>query len=257
MKAAGRLLVAILTHQPAAPTEALVEWWQRKAGIPAEDLLIVHGGNSEDFSAIDCTNKVFVEDARLRTRDHQREKQSYSSVTRAISAWMAPFSYEFVYFVEFDQIPIVPDFADNILAWIDQESADVVAHHLSRIDATNSAHYLFHASDPRFHQFFEEMSCRADKRVVLSMFGTGALWRRLAFDATASMDEPIPVYLELWMPTVVHHLGYRIRPWPRTQDRFVHYRKMTSSLEAAKAAGAWTVHPVKSILEFQGINEPR
>ena len=42
------------------------------------------------------------------------------------------------------------------------------------------------------------------------MFASGSLWRREAFDAIATTDESFPIYLEMYLPTMAHHLGFRL-----------------------------------------------
>ena len=56
----------------------MVNYWTRE--VSGTDLWVVHGGDRNEFEKIDLPNKSFAEGARLRTRDHQREKQSYSSI---------------------------------------------------------------------------------------------------------------------------------------------------------------------------------
>jgi hypothetical protein len=59
------------------------------------------------------------------------------------------------------------------------------------------------------------------------------------------------VYLEIWLPTLAHHLGFRVRDLP-DQNPFVrNLGDMTGSMEAARRAGAWAVHRVKSLEGLQ------
>jgi hypothetical protein len=79
------------------------------------------------------------------------------------------------------------------------------------------------------------------------MFGTGSFWTREAFCAVAATEEPFPIYLELYLPTLAHHLGFRVRDFTE-QNRFVRITKdETESIEQARAEGAWTLHPVKRL----------
>ena len=79
------------------------------------------------------------------------------------------------------------------------------------------------------------------------MFGTGSVWTREAFDAVARVAEPCPIYLEIHLPTLAHHLGFRVRP-VRDQDRFVeNLADMSGSIDEARQAGAWVIHPVKKL----------
>ncbi|MEM0897102.1 MAG: hypothetical protein AAGJ79_09445, partial [Verrucomicrobiota bacterium] len=55
------------------------------------------------------------------------------------------------------------------------------------------------------------------------------------------------IYLELFLPTAAHHLGFRVRPMPPSQTGFILPKGGWSAeaREQAKTAGAWAVHPVK------------
>jgi hypothetical protein len=78
------------------------------------------------------------------------------------------------------------------------------------------------------------------------MLGTGSFWTRDAFLAVARQEETVPVYLEIYLPTVAHHLGFRIRDFA-DQSRFVLGEgDLAAEIPRARAEGAWTLHPVKT-----------
>jgi len=81
------------------------------------------------------------------------------------------------------------------------------------------------------------------------MFGSGSFWTREAFEAVAAQAEPMPIYLELDLPTLAHHLGFRVRDLP-DQNQFVCVRPdRTEEREIARRKGAWALHPVKYLWE--------
>ena len=179
----SRVLNAVLTHTPPGEIARSVEWWSHVA--PPEALLIVHGGPAAEFGAIGFANKVHVPAQRLRTADHPRERQSYTEVYAAVSEWMRGRDFSHVYFAEFDHLPLVADLDQRLLGRLAGERADVLCHGVRRVDDTGWHHYLYHRHDPRFHEYWEKISRREDRRVVLSMLGTGSFWTREAFDAVA------------------------------------------------------------------------
>jgi hypothetical protein len=62
----------------------------------------------------------------------------------------------------------------------------------------------------------------------------------------AGGTEPFRIYLELYLPTLAHHLGFRVRDLP-AQSPFVQvFHDLESKMDAARQAGAWGVHPVKN-----------
>ena len=118
--------------------------------------------------------------------------------------------------------------------------------HLRRVEETNCAHYLYHASDPEFFAFWRKITCRRRSRVVLSMLATGSFWTREAFEAVAECEEPHPMYIEIFLPTAAHHLGFRIRDLASQRTFAQHIGDWLPRLAEARAAGAWAVHPAKN-----------
>ena len=238
------VLHLLLTHRPPAEVAAMLEVWSAMAS--PETLFVAYGGPPESFQRITHPHKALIDSPRLKTRDHQREKQSYAEVLSAAAAWMKGRDFAHVHFVEYDQFPLVPDLDARQLAFLKAENADVLGFRLRRVDDTHYANYLYHAADPRFHAHWESISTRRDRRAVLRMTGTGSFWTRAAFDAVAARPEPFAVYLEIYLPTLAHHLGFRVRDWGE-QNRFVHHLgDFTGEIETARKAGAWTLHPVKA-----------
>jgi hypothetical protein len=240
----ARILNVILTHQAPGCVAAMLGWWRQF--IDSANVLIAAGGKREDFDRIAHAEKIFIEDPRLHTVDHQREFQSYTGVFRDIAGWMKGRDYTHISFCEYDHLPLIADFNARQLARLTAESADVIGCQVRRVDGTNHPHYLYHHSNPEFHRFWEKVTRRPDPEVVLSMFGSGSFWTREAFDAVASSTEPFRIYLEIYLPTLAHHLGFRVRDLP-DQNPFVQvFRDLEPEMDEARAAGAWAVHPVKN-----------
>ena len=240
----NRLLNVVITHRPPDEVAALLAQWDLCAR--REDLLVAFGGSEAGFTALEHPRRELVRGPRLRTSDHQRERQSYTEVFHAAAKHVEAEDFTHVYVAEYDHLPLVPDLGDRLVARLQQEQADVLGHELQRVEGTSSAHYLSHIVDPRFHEFWRQISRRRDKNVVLNMFGSGSFWTREAFLAVASYDEPFPMYLEIWLPTLAHHLGFRLRDFAE-QNRYVRsVGDWDDQIEEARRAGAWTVHPLKS-----------
>lgn len=239
----AKVLNVILTHQPPACVAAMIEWWSRQVD-PAQ-VLVVGGGQRGDFEDIAHAQKIFTDDARLRTVDHQREFQSYAGVFRDVSAWLPGRDHTHISFCEYDHLPLVNDFNERHLARLAAEKADVIGHHVQRIDGTSHPHYLYHHCNPEFHRHWEKITRRADPEVILSMFGSGSFWTREAFDAVGAHEEPFRIYLEIYLPTLAHHLGFRVRDLAE-QNAFVRFAPdRTGKHEVARQQGAWALHPVK------------
>lgn len=222
----------------------MVEWWSRC--VDPASILVVHGGRAKDFADVQHGAKVHVADARLSTRDHQREKQGYGAVWRAAAEWLRGRECTHVHFAEYDHLPLVYDLNARQLRHLISQKADVLGYHARRVDRTSHGHWEYHAADPLFAEQWRRISRREDPSVVLSMFGSGSFWTTEAFCAVAAVEEITPVYLELFLPTAAHHLGFRVRGFPKEQNPWVqNLGDFTGQIESARDAGAWTVHPVK------------
>jgi hypothetical protein len=239
------VLNIVLSHQAPADVDRLVAHWESMIGDSS--LLVAYGGPRETFDKIQFNTKIFIADPGLRTFDHQREGQSYTAVFKEVSRWLQNNSrqVDFVTLFEFDHVPLVADLNGRQVERMRAEQADVVAYHLARVDETSHPHYLYYAANQEFARFFEDLSVRSDRQVVLSMFGTGSCWKRAVFEAVATVEEPFPVYLEIYLPTLAHHLGFRLRDYGE-QNRFVsNIGDRGHEIESARRHGAWTLHPVK------------
>ncbi|MBV9999148.1 MAG: hypothetical protein JO015_08550 [Verrucomicrobia bacterium] len=238
-------LTLLLTHQKAPQIRRMLNHWREF--VPVEDILIAYGGPPPEFRHLDHDQRILIDSPRLKTRDHQRQKQSYQDLFHAAREWLRGKDYRFVHFVEYDQVPVQKDFVSLHLAFIQTEACDVAGFHVVRVDGTSNPHFLNHAFDPRFANFWREITVRENGSVVLSMLGTGSFWRRDAFDAVAGLRDTPPVYLELFIPTAAHHLGFRVRGMVRQQRFIQNAGELQSRMGELQAAGAWSVHPVKTL----------
>ena len=242
---AANVLNILLAHQSPDACQALIQ----RVSVIAQDenLLLVYGGSRDVFHEINYEPKLFIEDQRLRTRDHQREMQSYTGIFRATANWMKSRPFEFIHFFEYDHLPLVPDLNVRQITRLQREAADVLGYHLARIDDTSHPHFLQHAAFPEFTDFRHKISCRDDRDVILSMLITGSFWTREAFESVVALEEPCPLYMEVYLPTIAHHLGFRLRDYG-DQESFVSHRgDRSQKIDAAQRQGAWTLHPVKKI----------
>lgn len=242
----SRVINAILTHQSPEEVDKMLAHWS--AVVPRDSLWILYGGTRENFDQLSCERKLFVDDPRLRTKDHQRERQSYQGVFKILTDAIEGLAYDYLFFTEFDQIPLVEDLNDRLIERIKEEEADALFNRLIRVDETSHPHFLSHASDPAFYEFFDSFSVRED-RAVLSAYGFGQFWRREALEAVLRHPDGVNgaprIYLELWAPTVAHHLGYRLRGLS-DQVPFNHFKVGPAENPLAmKELGAWLAHPYK------------
>jgi len=248
------VLNVVLSHQSPTGVDRLAAYWKSVIGDSA--VLIAYGGPRESFGHIQFQKKLFIDDPSLRTVDHQREGQSYTAVFKEVSRWLkaSAHSADFVTLFEFDHVPLAADLNVRQVERLRTEQADVVAHHLVRVDGTSHAHYLYYAANAEFARFLRNVSVRKNHDVVFSMFGTGSCWKREAFDAVSAFNEPFPIYFELYLPTLAHHLGFRLRDCA-SQDTFVsNLGDRSAEIQKARQSGAWSLHPVKNLTPMSSVS---
>lgn len=247
----AEVLNVLMVHQAPAFVDQLLNHW--RAVTDPSHLLIAHGGLEADYRGVRHEAKVFVSDPRLRTYDHQREFQSITGVFHAVRDWLSACGrdFTFVYLSEYDHLPLIPDLNSRLIAQLASRQADVLAYNLARIDGTSYPHYLYHAAHPQFHPWLEKITVRSDPLVTLTMLGTGSFWSRSAFDAVAATDEPFPIYQEVFIPTVAHHLGFRISDYGEQNSFVSHTGERSAEILTVKERGAWTLHPVKRLPQVE------
>ena len=239
-----KVLHVLLAHQADPLVREILSVWGRL--LPRADLLLLHGGKKTDFDSASFRPKAWVEDPWLRTVRHPPEKQSYRGLFGPVAAHLSQGGWSHVALWEGDHFPLVADWEEKILDRAARQKADVLGHSLRRIDQTNDPHLLFHRQDPEFEKHFRSISRRLDPSVMLSFLGTGSFWTREAWEAMSRAPAGPRTYLEIDLPTTVHHLGFRVSGMGE-QDRFV--RPEAASLPDC-LDGAWSVHPVKRPFDF-------
>jgi hypothetical protein len=227
------VITLLLTHLDAAGVRASLDQFPPHARV-----VVCHGGRREDFDAVDHADKLFVDDPSLRG---PIERQSYDQVlTRAWREVVSGSDADLIYLVEYDHIVLRPDYETALRQAIDHSGADFLGKNCSRRDDTNWTHALRAREDPRMRRFDELWGC----------LGTGMLFRRAALEAFAGFDHT-PGYLELYVPTVLNHLGFETDDVDRFSDLYAHVNappeKDLAALKAARSEGHFFVHPFKRV----------
>jgi hypothetical protein len=212
---------------------------------------VAYGGREEVFREILWPGKSFVADVRLRTRDHQRERQSYRGVMQAVVEGVGIGDEDRVILVECDVFPLREGLVDYLAGRAAEEKADVLGARLRRADGTCHPHVLAHEFHPAFGEWLGA-SVREDKSVVLMMLGSLSWWTGRAFRAAAFFPEPLPVYLELAMPTAAHLAGFRVRDLPEFYDDMEPLGELGHLIEERRQAGRWVLHPCKMVWKKAG-----
>ena len=242
------LLTVLLTHLDRARVEAQLA--HMRAVAPAVRFAAVHGGRRADFEGLSSGDAVFVEDPTLRGPHFDK---SLNDTIRAIhERWVRDDpEVDLVYLVEYDHLILRGDFEEALRAVVARTGAGLVAKNATRRNDTNWSHFLKVRHDRRLNDYIASITTRDDPLVRWGCLGTGLLLTRDALEAFCALPDPPPYYVEMFVPTAIHHLGFRVVDMDAVSDLYASVRWLPEfDLEealTAKRAGRYFVHPFKRL----------
>jgi hypothetical protein len=241
-----RQLNVLLTHQDAAAVDANVGYL--RAVAPASRFVVAHGGRREDHDRVAHPEKVFVDDETLRAPP--RTRQSYHVALRAVhEAFVrADPAIGAVYLFEWDHVVLRGDFETPLRELAERTGAAFLGKTCVERTATNWHHYTRYRRDPALLAHLREHSVRDDPARLFGTLGNGFWLAREALEAYVAIGQHPAVYGELYLPTILHHLGFRVADIPAELYGHVRYEPEVSLAEllALKRAGGWFAHPFKA-----------
>jgi hypothetical protein len=241
-------LNVLLAHQDGARVDANVAYL--RAVAPTSRFVVAHGGRREDFEAVTHPEKVFVDDPSLRgaPRSYQSYHVALGELQRAF--FLADPAVASLYVFEWDHIVLRGDFEARLGELAARTGADFMGKTCVERTGTNWHHYTRFRRDPALLAHLREHSVREDPTRLYGTLGNGFWMTRDALAAyTAVRDRP-DAYGELYVPTLVHHLGFALVDIDGADGelyRHVRYEPELSLAEllAIKRAGACFAHPFK------------
>jgi hypothetical protein len=242
------LLTAILTHLDARLVEKQLSYL--RAIAPGARFVICHGGTRADFDALEAPGALFIEDPSLRGPHFE---QSLNGTLRAVYENLVrdDETIEHVYVIEYDHLILRGDFEQTLADLAERTGAGLLAKWASPRNDTNWSHYLRARKDAELNAFIAGISRRHDPGVRFGCLGTGLLFRRDAFSAFCMLDDPPSRYFELFVPTVIHHLGFEVVDVDAVADLYTAIRWLPefdgAGAAAEQRAGRTFVHPFKQI----------
>jgi hypothetical protein len=248
ISAEKRIATIVICHLDAAQTLAVYRQW--KANDPEAIVLIAYGGDSAEFEKLDPSiEAVFIGDEKLRTTAHVRERQEYQGIIQNAYHWLqerrTPVSH--IHMVEFDVFPAVEEAGKRLAEILEADHADLLGYGLRDLSGAIHPHNTYELSNASFMEFLRKISIREETDRIVTMLGCSSLWRFECFEAIASTAIP-EVYLEVGIPSTAHHLGYRVRPVPPSQEASVTFQgDRSNEIDHFRKHGAILVHPCKSI----------
>jgi hypothetical protein len=242
------LLTAIITHLDAERVRAQLRYLRELA--PEARFVVCHGGARQDFDDLAAGDAIHVDEPSLRGPNRD---QSYTEVLRAAYECFVRDEpdIDLVYFIEYDHLILASDFEERLTALAARRPAGLFAKHASPRNDSNWTHFTRYRRDERVNRFFEQLSRRDDPTLRYGCLGTGMLFRREALAAIAAVADPPHAYLEMFIPTLTHHLGFDVVDVDSMCDLYAAVRwRPEYTLEEARAQkqrGRAFVHPYKQL----------
>jgi hypothetical protein len=240
-------VTAILTHLRAAEAHERLQLLQAVA--PDARFVICYGGEVGEFEQIAFEHKLFIDDPTLR--GPERHLQSLTAIFQAL--WTAYFdadeSVDSLYMIEYDHLVLDPRFEAHLRELGARTEADLMGKNCFDCTATNEAQCVRFRRDPRLLSHLRSVSVRDDPTRLFRCLGDGMWMSRRALRAYVDVTEHPPCYCEVYVPTLLHHLGFRLVDVDAHSDLYRDVRWLPP-FEAGEAAarfadGAVFMHPVK------------
>jgi hypothetical protein len=248
------VLTAVLTHLDDRLVRAQLAYL--RAVAPEARFVVCFGGPREGFERLTVENAVFVDEPSLQGEPRERSHTSVLTTVHDSRVRDDP-KVEFVYFIEFDHLILRPDFERSLVALAERTGAGLLGKAASPRNDTNWPHYLRYRHDERVNGFIARITRREDRGMRLGCLGSGMLLRREALEAFCAIGDHPDAYVEMLIPTVVHHLGFDVVDVDRHSDLYaaVSWRPEYGVEEAiaAKRQGRTFVHPFKRLDALEAI----
>jgi hypothetical protein len=240
-------LTVVLTHLDGEQVDERMRLLQAVAGDAR--FVVCHGGARSAFDRIEWGEKVFVDDPTLR--GPAQHLQSLTQIFRTV--WHRYFArdaeLDSLYLIEYDHLILDGTFEHRLRELALDTGADLLGKRCVDLTATNVAHYVRFRRDQQLLRHLAGLSVREDRARMFGCLGDGMWLARRALEAYVEVGEHPPCYCEVYVPTLLHHLGFRVVDVDAYSDlysnvRWLPERSAPEVLELARA-GAVFVHPAK------------
>ena len=248
-------LNVVLMHQDADTVDAYVRYLQ--AVEPGARFAVAHGGRREDFDRVRHAAKVFIDDPSLRgaPRTFQSYHATLGELERAFVIGDA--DIDAVYLFEWDHMVLRSGFEVLLTALAERHGAGFMGKSCVERTGTNWHHYTRFRRDPALLAHLREHSVREDPTTLYGTLGNGFWLSRDALAAYTAVGERPHVYGELYVPTLLHHLGFRVVDIDGAGDLYRHVRfepELTvEDVLEIKRAGGYFAHPCKAAGAYERI----
>jgi hypothetical protein len=242
-------LTVVLTHLDASTVDE--QAGLLKAVAPDVRVAVCHGGPRAVFDQVSHGEKAWVNDPTLRGA--AQSFQSYHATFRTIwEEWVGDDpAVRAVYVIEYDHLPLRGDFVDALGAVAQSTGAGILGKDAFRRNGTNWPHYCRFRRDDTLLAQLRRHSLRDEPNTVYGILGNGMWLSRAALGDYVAIAGHPPCYGELYVPTLLHHLGHKVVDVDAHSDLYAHVRWdppfTPAEVLALAAGGASCVHPVKDM----------
>jgi hypothetical protein len=236
-----------MSHLPAPAVDKQLQLLRRIS--PDAQFVVAYGGAAPDFELIRDPHKALLADPSLG--GPPRTFQSYSvTLALILERWLrADTDLDAVYLFEFDHLILTSGFEQSLRELAARTGAGLMGKTCVERNGTNWHHYARFRKDPALHDQIRRVTVRHDPTRIYGTLGNGMWLARPAVEAYVAAAPHPRCYGELYVPTLVHHLGFNVVAVD-THSRLYESVRWEPDYSAAELAllmegGATFAHPVK------------
>jgi hypothetical protein len=243
-----RVLAAILTHLDAHLVREQLSYLRELS--PGSRFVACYGGAPEESARLDGEAVLLINDPALRGAHFDR---SLNDTLRTVYTHCVEndSTIEWVLFIEYDHLILQADWETPLLGLAETSNGGLLAKNASPRNDSNWPHYLRIRGNRELDDFIARISVRDDPGVRWGCLGTGMLLRREALAAFCSLEELPGFYVEMFVPTVIYHLGFDVVDVDSLGDLYAGIRWQPElsldEVRELKCLGRVFAHPFKNI----------
>ncbi len=248
-------LNVVLTHLAAPAVHEGLRLLEEAA--PTARFAVCHVGEPEDFAGVTHEDRILVEEPTFNGLPY-----SFQSLSAILGALHERFvrrdpAVRAVYLFEYDHLVLRPDFEEALSELAAATGADFMGKTCLERRGTNWPHYGRFRRDEQLIAHLRRVSVREDPTRLYGCLGNGFWITREALEAYVSVGEHPPCYGELYVPTLVHHLGFRLVDIDTHSDLYRHVRWDEpfgfEEVVRLKRQGETFIHPFKHTEAFDAV----
>jgi hypothetical protein len=240
-------LTAVLAHLDAELTDERMTLLGSVA--PDSRFLLCYGGSRAEFDRLGFEPKAFIDDPSLR--GPLQHLQSMTAIFELV--WHQYLAAEpglaAAYFIEYDHLIFSSGFEATLADLAARTEADLLGKNCVDRTGTNDEHYVRFRRDPKLEAHLRRLSVRDADLRLFGCLGDGMWLSRRALQAYVEVAEHPPCYCEIYVPTLLHHLGLRVVNVDAHSDIYRNVRWMppfdAREVVQRVEAGSVFMHPVK------------